>query len=61
MWTKLETINEEAEDVPCPREGHVAVMIQTDKMLIHGGINQNQRCFDDAFILSGLHEEVDVT
>lgn len=46
--------------MPAAREGHIAVMTaDKSKMLVHGGINDDQKCFSDAFILSGLHSETD--
>jgi len=30
-------------------------MVEDDKMLVHGGINEKYKVFDDAFILVGLH------
>lgn len=59
MWTKLEPIVESESDMPCPREGHVALLVDGDKMLVHGGINESNQCFDDAYILVGLHQEID--
>lgn len=53
IWTKLESISDNG--CPSPREGHVAVLFEGDKMLVHGGINENQVCFNDAYILVGLH------
>jgi N-acetylneuraminic acid mutarotase len=53
IWTKLESISDNG--CPSPREGHVAVLVEGDKMLVHGGINENQVCFNDAYILVGLH------
>ncbi len=35
-------------------------MIEDDKMLVHGGINEKCEVFDDAFILVGLHQEIDI-
>lgn len=61
MWTKLEPICDDPKDMPCPREGHIAVLIESDKMIVHGGINSEQECFDDAFVLVGLHDEIDLT
>lgn len=55
MWTKLEPIVETPSDMPKPREGHVALLIDGDKMLVHGGINESNKCFNDAYILLGLH------
>ena len=54
MWQKLDPIFDEGH-LPSPREGHIAVMIEDDKMLVHGGINEKCEVFDDAFILVGLH------
>ena len=59
MWTKLEPIVENPTDQPSPREGHVAILIDGDKMLVHGGINESNKCFNDAYILLGLHQEID--
>lgn len=59
IWTKLEPIADLGH-TPCPREGHVALLVgEGDKMLVHGGINEEQECFDDAYILVGLHKELD--
>ena len=44
IWTKLEPIADPG-CLPAPREGHKAVLIEGDKMLIHGGIDENQNCF----------------
>ena len=41
VWTKLESIG----DIPSPREGHIALMFENDKMLVHGGINEESQCF----------------
>jgi len=54
IWTKLESISDYG-CVPSPREGHVALLVEGDKMLVHGGINESQVCFNDAYILVGLH------
>lgn len=55
IWTKLEPIADPGNH-PTPREGHIALLIsEGDKMLIHGGINDLNKCFDDAYILVGLH------
>lgn len=58
IWTKLEPIADKGHE-PSPREGHIATLVDGDKMLVHGGINDNQDCFNDAFILVGLHKEID--
>jgi len=58
MWTKLEAIFDEGEQ-PSPREGHVGVLIEGDKMLVHGGYDERYSCFSDAFVLVGLHKEID--
>lgn len=58
IWTKLEPLADEGHQ-PSQREGHVAVLVEGDKMLIHGGINDDTKCFDDAYILIGLHQEID--
>ena len=59
MWTKLEAIADK-DHWPAAREGHVAVMIKNGtQMLIHGGLNQKSDCFGDAFVLVGLHKELD--
>lgn len=50
MWTKLEA----GGDIPPPREAHVAHAFDNDKMFIHGGVNQDELSFDDAYVLTGL-------
>lgn len=39
----------------------MATLIEGDKMLLHGGINEKEQCFSDAFILVGLHKEIDLS
>lgn len=34
-------------------------MFDKNKMLIHGGINEQTVCYDDAYVLMGLHDEID--
>jgi N-acetylneuraminic acid mutarotase len=58
MWTRLEPIYEEGH-LPSPREGHVSVMVATDQMLVHGGIDENEICFSDCYILTGLNNDLD--
>lgn len=58
IWTKLEPIADDGHQPPS-REGHIATLIDGDKMLIHGGINDDQVCYSDAYILVGLHKEID--
>ena len=59
VWTKLEPLAGRADDLPSPREGHAALLFDGDKMLVHGGIDESMRCFDDAFVLLGLHADLD--
>jgi len=54
IWTKLESISD-AGNQPSAREGHISILVEGDKMLVHGGINNTQDCFNDAYILVGLH------
>jgi len=49
-WHKLEPNG----DLPAPREGHVARFIGKDKMLLHGGVDQNETSFNDTYILDGI-------
>ena len=49
-WTKLEPIG----DIPPQREGHTAKLVGKDRLLVHGGLNQNETAFDDTYILTGL-------
>ena len=58
IWTRLEVIAD-SDSIPAPREGHIATVIEGDKMLVHGGVNDQQHCFADAFVLVGLHQEID--
>ena len=59
MWTKLDAIADVGHQ-PAAREGHIAVMIKNgSQMFIHGGLNHNSDCFGDAFVLVGLHKELD--
>ena len=46
-------------NLPDKREGHIAVMFDKNKMLVHGGINEQTVCYDDAYVLLGLHDEID--
>jgi len=46
-------------NLPDKREGHVACLVNGNKMFVHGGINENQECFNDAYVLLGLHDEID--
>jgi len=42
IWTKLEPLSDPGHS-PSPREGHAALLVGGgDKMLIHGGINDQQ-------------------
>lgn len=50
-WTKLTT---ETGDVPPPREGHVAIALDENKMFVHGGINFIEESFDDCYVLDGI-------
>ena len=34
-WHKLEPLG----DIPSPREGHIAVLLGRDKMVVHGGLD----------------------
>jgi N-acetylneuraminic acid mutarotase len=52
IWTKLEPLADPGNQ-PTPREGHVATLIDGDKMLVHGGINEKEQCFGDAYVLVG--------
>ena len=36
------------------------MIFDNDKMLIHGGINDKDKTFSDAFILVGLHSDLDI-
>ena len=50
-WTRLDATG----DIPSPREGHVAKIIGKDRMLIHGGVDQDERSYTDTFVLVGLN------
>lgn len=49
-WTKLEPTGH----LPKPREGHIAKIIGDDKMIIHGGVDQSEKSFDNTYILVGI-------
>eukprot|EP00347_Sterkiella_histriomuscorum_P007476 403348772 len=51
-WARLDAQGE----IPVPREGHTAKAIGRDKMMIHGGVNQNEISFDDTYVLTGLSQ-----
>lgn len=50
-WSKLEPSGQ----IPTPREGHIAKIIGNDKMVIHGGVDQSEKSFDDTYILVGIN------
>lgn len=54
-WCKLEPLGE----IPAPREGHVAKLINRDNMLIHGGVDQNETSFEDTYVLTGISQYID--
>lgn len=56
-WTKLEPKG----NIPNPREGHVAKIIGEDKMMIHGGVDQNETSFDDTYILVGINKSLNAS
>jgi N-acetylneuraminic acid mutarotase len=49
-WVKLEA----SGTLPECREGHIAKAIGRDKMMIHGGVDQNEQSYNDTYILTGL-------
>ena len=49
-WNKLEPVG----DVPAPREGHIAKLVGRDRMMIHGGVDQDENSFDDTYVLTGI-------
>lgn len=55
-WTKLEPKG----NIPNPREGHVAI-IGGDKMMIHGGVDQNETSFNDTYILVGINKSLNAS
>jgi N-acetylneuraminic acid mutarotase len=54
-WSKLEPVGE----VPTPREGHIGKIVGRDRMMIMGGIDSNERSFDDTYILTGISQFMD--
>jgi N-acetylneuraminic acid mutarotase len=50
-WTKLEPLGE----LPSPREGHTAKVIGQDKMMVHGGVDQSEKIFNDTYVLTGIN------
>ena len=56
-WSKLEPLGE----MPAPREGHIAKMVGRDRMMVHGGVDQNETSFEDTFILTGISQFMDST
>ena len=55
LWTRLDALG----DPPRPREAHIAQVLGNDKMLIHGGINQDEESFDDTWVLVGINQDLD--
>ena len=51
IWTQLDALGES----PPPREAHIAQLIGNDKMMIHGGIDYDEKEYDDTWVLVGLH------
>lgn len=56
-WTKLEPCGE----MPNPREGHIAKVIGKDRMLVHGGVDQNEVSYDDTYILVGVNKTLNAS
>ena len=55
QWSKLEAFGQ----TPAPREAHIAQVICDDKMVIHGGINQDQESFSDTWVLGTFNSKLD--
>lgn len=49
-WHKLEPLG----DIPTPREGHIALLVGKDKMVVHGGVDQMEVSFSDTYVLTGI-------
>lgn len=45
--------------MPSPREGHIAKLIGRNKMLVHGGVDQNETSFADTYVLTGINSYID--
>jgi hypothetical protein len=46
-------------ELPSPREGHTAKLIGKDKMMVHGGVDQNETSFADTYVLTGINSFID--
>jgi N-acetylneuraminic acid mutarotase len=50
-WSQLNP----SGDIPSPREGHIARLVDGDKMMIHGGVDDSEIAFRDTYVLAGIN------
>lgn len=55
QWTRLQNVI--GDEMPQDREAHIAQEIDKNKMMIHGGLNQDELTFDDTFVLTGFDQD----